>query len=56
MEKEGPHARHAATVVYHSRDVAGKDGDSEMQPLLDPTRSSGLGPIVSRAENGVGGH
>lgn len=31
MEKEGPHARHAATVVYHSRDVTGKDGGGEMQ-------------------------
>lgn len=37
VEKEGPHAGHTATVVYHSRDVTGKDGGGEMQsPSSNP--------------------
>lgn len=31
VEEEGPHARHSSTVVYHSRDVTGKDSDGEVQ-------------------------
>ena len=52
VEKEGPHAGHTATVVYHSRDVTGKDGGGEMQsPSSNPPIAPG--PRVSRAENGV---
>lgn len=31
VEKEGPHAWHAATVVHHSRDVTGKNSHGETQ-------------------------
>lgn len=54
MEKEGPHAWHAATVVYHSRDVTGKDGDGKVQsPFSIPPIAQDLVPSSAELKTGA---